>query len=530
MFREPEANNDAAAKVEASAATSRSPIRRRTIVIEDSRHTHDSRRRLHDQSQNRRSPNPENRYPERLVRDFDSRALNVGRYFQDAIGRARSNRESLRTVRRLDQARDSALRFELAPDGPVPPQSGHDYQRERSTTREFFMPSPPWSSSGNRSGFSPEQSRHSPSVTPDFAPANPHRNSYNNQTNRPGRNLDDVTLPGIHLALGDSYANSLPPLTRMSDRAPTPPPFTRTSPAPEMNGLGDRRRSVSLGLSDSSDGHDAWDTLLTTISPDENLPSVSSSFTSAEAAASAARSSSASGRSSQTTAPTHLGSFGERDNADFSTSGPQPCDLDSSDTDSMPDLISLDGSERQHSSAQPPFVRRTISPRRRLRWVSGRRPETSAALDHDTNSSSSDRGGSTRAAPRGSPQRRERMAHLPQRRQQDTLRRAGIPLYEPYSNSDRFSVRSTTVREPRYHAPRRGSPRASELEVLARELRRPSEENTHDLREVERRNAETQMDLASMQRLIERLARRDDIPNEWWAAAGLARTVRESQA
>jgi hypothetical protein len=32
-----------------------------------------------------------------------------------------------------------------------------------------------------------------------------------------------------------------------------------------------------------------------------------------------------------------------------------------------------------------------------------------------------------------------------------------------------------------------------------------------------------------MQRFIERMARREDIPDEWWAAAGLARTIRENE-
>jgi hypothetical protein len=36
-------------------------------------------------------------------------------------------------------------------------------------------------------------------------------------------------------------------------------------------------------------------------------------------------------------------------------------------------------------------------------------------------------------------------------------------------------------------------------------------------------------ELEHMQGVIERMARRVDIPDEWWAAAGLARTVRENQ-
>ena len=40
---------------------------------------------------------------------------------------------------------------------------------------------------------------------------------------------------------------------------------------------------------------------------------------------------------------------------------------------------------------------------------------------------------------------------------------------------------------------------------------------------------DVESDLASMQRVIERMARREDIPDQWWAAAGLARTITENQ-
>ncbi len=51
---------------------------------------------------------------------------------------------------------------------------------------------------------------------------------------------------------------------------------TTTSSSPQVDGLGDRQRSLSP--------EDNWDTLLTTITPDQQLPSADSSFTSASAA------------------------------------------------------------------------------------------------------------------------------------------------------------------------------------------------------------------------------------------------------
>ena len=525
MFREPEASNgnDAAAKVEATAAASRSPIRRRTIIIEDGRRSQESRRRQREHSENRRSPPSDNRYS--WERNFESRAHNIERSLQDAIGRARSNRDSLRAGRRLDQPRESALRFEVAPGGLISSRGREEYDQERSTTREFFMPSPPYSSSGRRSGVSPEYPRRSPSVTPGFAPAHPQPNS---QSNRNGRGLDFVTLPGIRFALGDAWADNLPPLVRMSDRAPTPPTFTRTSPPPDMDGLGDRRRSVSLGLSDSSSGNDAWDTLLTTMEPDEHLPSTSSSFTSAEASASAARSTTASARSSQTTAPTHLGSFDDRDDVEFSTSALHPCDPESSDSDSIPNLISVDGFARRRSSAQPPMARRIASPHQRIRRTGSRRPETFTEFDRYSSSSDSD-------------DRLQRRARLhEQRMRRDQLRRAGRPLREDPGHrlDDRNSVDdlqnswrrdSATGRRRELGGEASTGNRVSNLEIHMQDFQRRNEDRERELMELERRNAETEIDLANMQRLIERLARRDDIPNEWWAAAGLARTVRESQ-
>ena len=85
--------------------------------------------------------------------------------------------------------------------------------------------------------------------------------------------------PSVYDALGE-----LPPLRRMGRRQRSPMVIQTSSPPPRhqshVDGLGDRRRSFS-----SED--DAWDTLLTTITPDERVPSVHSSFTSATASASA---------------------------------------------------------------------------------------------------------------------------------------------------------------------------------------------------------------------------------------------------
>jgi hypothetical protein len=49
------------------------------------------------------------------------------------------------------------------------------------------------------------------------------------------------------------------------------------------------------------------------------------------------------------------------------------------------------------------------------------------------------------------------------------------------------------------------------------------------LSRIENHAAATEAELAQMQSFIDRLARREDIPNELWAAAGLSRINREEQ-
>lgn len=74
----------------------------------------------------------------------------------------------------------------------------------------------------------------------------------------------------------DRALSELPPLRRMPGRRshlPSPPEN------PTVDGLGDRSRSFSPD-------DDAWDTLVRTMTPDERVPSVHSSFTSATASAS----------------------------------------------------------------------------------------------------------------------------------------------------------------------------------------------------------------------------------------------------
>jgi hypothetical protein len=89
-----------------------------------------------------------------------------------------------------------------------------------------------------------------------------------------------------------------------------------------LDGLGDRDRSLS------PEGGAAWDTLLTSITPDPQPPSVGSSFASTSASAAAAASSSNPGQVSVNTSMTSLSRMED---------SPTLRDCDVSDSDSMSD-------------------------------------------------------------------------------------------------------------------------------------------------------------------------------------------------
>jgi hypothetical protein len=172
-------------------------------------------------------------------------------------------------------------------------------------------------------------------VDPDFLPrrrppgvTEPYATSSIRSTQAPGH---PVRVPQLHMCylandhdannVAQSRSSSRPTRSyyrpRYPPRPPLPPPreprvsvsapysdtvFTRRS---YNDGLGDRDRSLS------PEGDNVWETLLTTLTPDPQPPSVGSSFASASASASAAASQGAATASSRTsfTADTAEGSF-----------------------------------------------------------------------------------------------------------------------------------------------------------------------------------------------------------------------------
>ncbi|KAL4889064.1 hypothetical protein BDV59DRAFT_123563 [Aspergillus ambiguus] len=116
-----------------------------------------------------------------------------------------------------------------------------------------------------------------PSFTPRFAPAIAYH-----RTASPHPHPDVVRLsplPRSESLSGDlSVGSSFPLLRRVGQRSINE--ATRSNRDSLIDGLGDRQRSMSP---DVDTANDAWETLLTTITPDANLPSADSSFNSASA-------------------------------------------------------------------------------------------------------------------------------------------------------------------------------------------------------------------------------------------------------
>ncbi|MCJ1290552.1 hypothetical protein MMC34_002091 [Xylographa carneopallida] len=249
---------------------------------------------------------------------------------------------------RMRQVRESALRYEVAPPVPTMAHTQDDSNLE-STSRlgrtripaiearwsppPQYMPTPPYAST-DTADQSPADSTilyahlpplHTasgaiPLLTPRFAPAYRQEDSAFTHRRHDSRRARQSHLTSLR----EAYADNPHPLRRNRHRAPYNVVDDRGLPVhvDHADGLGDRRRSFS------PEEH-TWETLLTTITPDDRLPSAESSFTSASASASSLSSNSA---SSSTTLLTLLSSSSGTLNA-ISNICDDPTDSDCSETD-----------------------------------------------------------------------------------------------------------------------------------------------------------------------------------------------------
>lgn len=429
------------------------------------------------------------------------------------------------------RARNVERSLQAALDSEYPRVSGEfsgDAHRERSTTRSYFMPSPPYSNNGNMSGASGGAPSRSLSATPANASAHLYPELQNNLTTDLDQHSSNDTI-----AFGPSLVEFLPPLTRVQGRIPSPADSNSSrreyfQHTPAMTYDQGRR---SPAMSDSSSARDTWETLLTTMEPDEHLPSASSSFTSAEASANAARSTS-SVRSSRTTAPTRLGPFSAHSSDGRSYTLQTPCDLDESDLDSLPDLIPLD----EYAAIDAALYRHA--------WAvsSGTTSESNTEASSDSPPDDhNDLNLLERAIHRefGLAQRNSENGNIPAPSHGGRVYPPPRRLHRTLMRTDGFhpgirrSGLNGTRRSSNSESRARSGPRSAQR--LERRLAESDQENIQRLRRghqahyLTNQSRDSDVDLRTMQEMIQRLARREDIPNEWWAAVGLERSVRESQ-
>ncbi|KAL2852790.1 hypothetical protein BJY01DRAFT_207604 [Aspergillus pseudoustus] len=272
---------------------------------------------------------------------------------------------------------------------------------------------------GGDAGARLEHQDHFP-FTPRFAPAIAYHRSATPLAGPDHLRLSSI--PRHDSPVGDIPPGSfLPLLRRIGQRSVNDANLTNREPL--VDGLGDRQRSVDL---EDDHANDAWETLLTTITPDTNLPSADSSFTSASASG------------------TNVSRVG--------TSG-----------SSATSLESLQNS--LHTTV--PTVQMTLDPY----------PEYSNPCDYPSSTDSDTESDGEITQQSLFRRYRRRM------RQVESMRRSHN-LQSALNNPPSIPTISFAFSD-----------------------------------------SSGDQDLQNMQAILDRLARREDIPDDWWAAAGLSRTI-----
>jgi len=297
-----------------------------------------------------------------------------------------------------------------------------------------------------------------------------------------------------HESSGDNPAG-FPPLRRMGRRTiadgPLPASSLRESwsPVPALDGLGDRNRSLSP-FGDTP----LWDSFLTTVVDDPVAPTAASSFASAAASASFSNSHSSSragSSNSATSSQTHVTVPSRRQSPPQNEQFMRACDTSEDDaaSDTEEDDMDVRGSIRRRNATEALRNRLGASdsaaPRRRIRasYFSNEPPV------RDT----------------------ERYSH----RVIDRSRDASAYVHSFYN--------SGAWREVEAH----GSPRPqiSQLDGPIEESVNAHEEEAPPLVSVDA--APLDQELRDARSLLERLSRREDISDDFWASVGLTRSFAD---
>lgn len=434
--------------------------------------------------------------------------------------------------------RTSALRFEVSP-APRSSAFADPSMEEQAFLARPYMPSPPYSFSDGsvrsrvvREADGPlEGLRAEP--TPGFAPARAPARAAQQHNGQGESNMRD-NLPRQNTPPGESsWTASYPPLRRVGHLS-----LREDSDLSRYEGLGDRRRSPSTSSSEVE--HDGWETLLTTMEPDNHLPSADSSFTSATASHSTRQSR----QSSQTpttsfastvplteralsrpASPSRSGLVSNRvGEMDLAIQSPQYDCLSPESRSSMRAMLQVIQNSQTFRAGNPI---EDVSERRRRadeNLILSNHFNTLKMIDDLRAARRRLMPASEQGAPYGLP---SQIGLLDSRHgaaldlfrtmghQTQQMARVGDDAQNSAGNPER-SLADTAEEGAR---PQSSSGRVQQEWEHHRHYHQPQNQDTTD----------TNNDLDNMQRFIERMARRQDIPDEWWAAAGLARTIRENQ-
>ncbi|KAJ5934763.1 hypothetical protein N7466_004310 [Penicillium verhagenii] len=302
LWREPSESDDSKSAVEKdSSAAARSAIRRQASLRRPSRHTARARgvgglsafhSQILDEIQRGIAE------PQMGVR---SPVLNLG-ISEDGLDLDASRREAL--------GRNTAR--------PQPSRDADHLARRARTAREQALLSDILSRADRRP---------SPSFTPNFAPAVAYRTATSARLPSDGVRLPPLPPLRRTSTLNHDSPTYIPSFILRDYRNDNTP--GRSNEDPPIDGLGDRQRSVSP---DGERENDAWETLLSTLTPDAHLPSTSTSFfstTGPTTDASHNSTSRTSTASSQTLPPVHMALDPYPDQL-------HPCDLSSSEDEDTP--------------------------------------------------------------------------------------------------------------------------------------------------------------------------------------------------
>ncbi|KAF4120041.1 hypothetical protein GMORB2_3452 [Geosmithia morbida] len=256
------------------------------------------------------------------------------------------------------------------------------------------------------------------------------------------------------------------------------PPSSSRRPLPtDVGGLGDRDRSLSP---------EGWDTLLTTLTPDPQPPSVNSSF------ASSATATTATHPSNPTSSRTSLS--GQPPTTTAAADADPGCETGGSDAEE-------NGVSRHLERIQQALLFRPSSERRIPRPVES--PAFSPVRNHVSDRAGSDEDSSTTLTlQRPADSVHHSLAARTERRGDDYDGHDAPSFPRPGIWVGRLSIGASDDEQP-----------------AAPEHLSVSREDSGDS------SFRSDSDLAGMQRIMRSLAARGDIPDEWWAEAGLSRSL-----